>query len=168
MKRNIKAIEYLSLTALLFGLFYFNIHWLISDPNSRVKFYLTSTAFEFLILGALAYQYSKIIRSRLAKATSCLFLIYALGNYLDEIWGKATVLGINEIVYGIIGLLIVVARFYHEWIDFIMNKIVPILFLCILVYLLCKDKYLTAIIIAIITIVYVIWTLMYKQRSNKG
>lgn len=158
-----RPIKYLSVTVLLFALFYFNIHWVIKDPDTRVRFYLTATAFEFLLIGALVYQYSKLVRCRLSQACACLFMIYALGNYLDEIWGKALTLGINEIAYGIFGLIIVIARFYSKWYNFLINKVLPIMFLGVIVYLYSGSRIFTTSIIVSITIIYATWSLIFKK-----
>lgn len=159
-----RPIKYLSVTVLLFALFYFNIHWLIKDPDTRVRFYLTATAFEFLLIGALIYQYSKLYRCRLSKACACLFMIYALGNYLDELWGKSTTLGVNEIAYGIVGLVIVIARFYKEWGKFLLNKVLPLMFLGVMVYLLSGSRIFTTVIIISISIIYATWSLIFRKR----
>lgn len=165
--RNNKAIKYLGVTALLFALFYFNVHWLIKDDETRVRFYLISTAFEFLILGALWYQYSKLTRCRICQATACLFMIYALGNYIDEIWGKATTIGANEIAWGIIGLIVVIARFYKEWHKFLINKVLPIIFLGVISYLIYPSRIFTAIIIISSSLIYAIWILTQTKQSKK-
>jgi len=165
--RNNKAIKYLGVTALLFALFYFNVHWLIKDDETRVRFYLISTAFEFLILGALWYQYSKLTRCRICQATACLFMIYALGNYIDEIWGKATTIGANEIAWGIIGLIVVIARFYKEWHKFLINKLMPIVLLGVICHLLYSNRIFTGALIILSSLSYAIWSLTRTKHSKK-
>lgn len=165
--KEIKAIRYLSLTVLLFSLFYFNIHWLISDAESRVRFYVTSTAFEFLLLGVLLYQYSKLLRDRLSKAVACLFMIFALGNYLDELMGKTLSIGSNEVVFGILGIILVIARFYKEWHSFILKKILPLGFLTVVLYLVTRDSILTFTAIILSSTLYALWILIYNKPSKK-
>lgn len=163
MKQS-KIIRWLSISTLLFSVFYFNIHWLIKDEETRTRFWITSTSFEFLLLGALMYQYSKTTRDNLVQAVSCLFLIYALGNYLDEIWFNALTLDINEICFGVCGILVVIARFYSKWVGFIINKLVPIIFVGIIVFLITHSRIFTASIIILISISYATWNLIYKKR----
>lgn len=158
-----KPVKYLTITAFFFSLFYFNIHWLINDEDIRTKFYITSTAFELLILCALSYQYSKLMRSMGVQSIACLLMIYSLGNYLDEMWGRGTETTLNEIVFGIGGLLLVIARFYREWLTFIMNKILPLILLAAIVYLITRNRIFTIITLLLTTTSYVVWILTRKK-----
>jgi hypothetical protein len=104
-EEKLKGIGYLSILVLLFGLFYF----LMADILPE-KSWFTATAFEHTIQSILAYSMAKKLHNKLLLITTSLTMLFCISNYLDEIWFDPTKTQLNEVVFGIISILII----YHK------------------------------------------------------